>query len=367
MIRQFEQIRQQERAVPPPVSSFHSSFNGYNSTAEGNDQAGGWAEFAADLLTMGLGWAVRNLGLTIKPELLGIASPQQESKDELPKMEEVTKHRSANEPNSLPNMQTAFGGRFSVPDERSVVQDQLQDLIPHGEPRSASETEEDSDAESFAKKYIGRGNDDVIENPVTVFGRGAVVTRSVGGRLHAQYPDKPRRSRRTGVPNTNRIIKKCGVPSKARLQTAIPKPDVPAHVNTVSNEVKYPTLPSISFTPPLDQPKVPETRRRIPKAIEYPGLPPVEPSTPAGYDPSYRMRYPDDTRFHHGSAGVDPIGAHARRITKGQAGTHSTAGKAVRRHHRIVSGSFGSFEVNKPSRLDERKYRLLQHAKKKNN
>lgn len=79
---------------------------------------------------------------------------------------------------------------------------------------------------------------------------------------------------------------------------------------------------------------------------------------PSGYCTNYRARHPTDTQFHRGSAGIDPLGAHNRRIHLSNTLLRSSQAGVTPRY-RIVSGSFGSFGPSKPSRFDEREYRLF--------
>jgi hypothetical protein len=329
---------------------------------------------------MGLGWAANNL--VLKNQDVTIEVVQYEDKST--QIEQVVSTSPVNVSEYRPTFSTATTVLDSAPE---ILPAPPQYLPAPGNwhrgqytpAATVSDTEEDSDAESFANKYIGRGHT-FIESPVTVFGPGAIVNRSIGGRIHARHENPLLRSRK------NRVTKRSPKPANDQPKSSFAEQFValmekPASLKEAAvkseekpvTDIKYPTLPTLSgrdTEPPVPY-KFRELGRRPPDPHRCPGLPPVQPSTPAGYDPSYRYRRPNDTRSHHDSAGVNPLGALARvaRIRKEQAAPSTarnvTSGSAVRRHHRIVSGSFGSFEVNKPSRFDERKYRLLQRGKRK--
>jgi hypothetical protein len=313
----------------------------------------GLENYATDLRAMGFGRAVKNLGLAADTGSQA-ASFEADRGSDLQCGTQLAQNQNA------ATEQVVDARVTTEPPKASSTGG--QDNYAGG-----SDTEEDSDAEEFVKKYIGRSTNPVIENPHTVFGEGFIVNRSMGGGLHVHYAPRSHIARGCKASPATEMTSQ---PRKLRVDPSRTKhhqsSNPPQKPQGVVNDVQYPILPSVSasYEPFTPQKNVREERRRIPEATPYPGLPPIQPTTPLGYDPSYRPRYIDDTRFNQGSAGVNPLGAHARPITK-TPNAHSKAGNAIRRHHRLVSGSFGSFEVNKPSRFDERNYRLLQRSRKK--
>lgn len=235
-----------------------------------------------------------------------------------------------------------------------------------------SPTEVASDDEEFTRRYLPGNSKAPPERPVqTVFGPGYEVIHSFGGRIHAKQIATPPRTSTARAPQTKAsyLDRKNAVPApkvfgslpddhpvqvpEADALSSLPILNLGQPVDSGKSfddgQVHYPTLPSIaSFDsePPLYAHPAPEN------------VPPPETPTPAGYLPSYRPRNPKDTMYHHGSAGVNPLGAHARGVTKVEAKKRHPAVDALRKH-RIVSGSFGSFEGAQPNKFEERTYRLM--------
>lgn len=191
-----------------------------------------------------------------------------------------------------------------------------------------SDTEVDPDAEEIAARYLAKAKmkDPQVE---VVCGPGVEVTRSYGGTLYAK-----------------------------RVDTETPDND----------DVPYPTLPASQTSWPINPPQNKATHQtQKSTSVSIAGLPkPLgSPSVTASTDTSTWMashtaRQPEDTVFHLGSAGVNPLGAHARQVFASRKAP--CVGKKARKY-KIVSGSFGSFEVRKPNRFDERKYQLLPQVK----
>lgn len=211
-----------------------------------------------------------------------------------------------------------------------------------------SDTEEDSDAEEVAQLYLAKTPPPKKNSPYLQ-------------QIYDSDKDQPLFSHRFHAdtnanddielqinPTLSALAKKMGKQDSSNKEDPVP----PSSSNPfdAKNKLnpKYPSSPKLSSsTFKVDLP-----RRSAP----------TQNPPPAQTIPTYRTRYPSDTQFHHGSAGIDPLGAYSRPVA-GQRLQHGSA--ATTRHHQIVSGSFGSFEPGRPLRFDEREYQLLAGGKRK--
>lgn len=209
------------------------------------------------------------------------------------------------------------------------------DFLPVDIYDTTSDTEVDDDDEELIAKYLNRPPSP--KRPVmAVFGPGVIITRSIGGTLRP------------------RIV-------EPRSRTIQASPDNPSPWSDTAREgdIHYPTLPSFSsFSSSQGLPLQPSPTMQPPAILVH--SPPTDILLPAlnslaGYIPTYRPRTPRDTVFHRGSAGINPLGAFDRPLRP----MLRPVTPGATRPHRIVSGSFGSFEQTPPSRFEERKYRLL--------
>ncbi|KAF2706068.1 hypothetical protein K504DRAFT_460154 [Pleomassaria siparia CBS 279.74] len=178
------------------------------------------------------------------------------------------------------------------------------DLLPFNIWDETSDTESDENAEVVAEHFLSKIDlPERLKN--TIPGPGIALTTTSSGLIH--FPPKD--------PTMQSVVDEGG--DSFMTDTGY------------SGQDQFPTVLNDS-SPPISTRTPPTT------------------DNPSGFGP----RKPDDTRFHHGSAGVDPLGAHGRLL-------RPTLPPKTRRGRLIVSGSFGTFENTPTSRFDERGYRLL--------
>jgi hypothetical protein len=256
---------------------------------------------------------------------------------------------------------------------------------------TGSDTEDECD-EELAQYYLNKMTDDTDRKKETVFGEGIEVWTSVGGTVYADITDDVRRKIRE---------------EELWGQGALDTVEVGGGKRKIGSGV--------------EDEKVTEKKERSPDAhkgsadIDAHACPPHTQRTIP-----YPDRDPDATLFYHSSAGINPLGAHARPVkplpkrrlplssphvtssatrigiqgpshphhssqvphphtsrtsnmhTKGPVQIFPTQDHGEvqtapsKRGHplpavrpsRIVSGSFGSFDGSGRGRFDERKYRL---------
>ncbi|KAJ4362537.1 hypothetical protein N0V83_010631 [Neocucurbitaria cava] len=231
---------------------------------------------------------------------------------------------------------------------------------------SDTESEDNNALEQF---FLDKMTDDTDTKVQTVFGDGVVVWRSHGGTVYTDLSDKEKKRRRAE--------EIWGVKRKREDEVDDNPMDKKKGDGDDKEVVKN------------------DHGKPIPLPPDPPGVLPAR-----GGAVPYPPRTPNDTRFNRGSAGIDPLGAYNRPIKplpsrsrqeryhlnpyhnlnhmqnlnlnqnqnqhetpqydnhqRGAVVLNPTA--APQAAHRIVSGSFGSFEVRQPSRFDERAYRLL--------
>jgi hypothetical protein len=247
---------------------------------------------------------------------------------------------------------------------------------------SSSDTEDENDEET-AQYYLNKMSDDTDRETTTVFGKDVDVWTSFGGTVYAEVTDSVRRKMREEElwgENARDKVEEGGLKRKIAAEKQ-------------------------------------EDEGGLEKDVEQKkDIPTQSPMTP------YPSRDPAATQFHHGSAGIDPLGAlnrpikpiPKRRLPSSTISPHITS-SAMRvgiegaspslhnlppgtlglhhdtkghsqmmppppnlprpgapptppsprnhlvppvRPNRIVSGSFGSFDGSGQGRFDERKYRL---------
>ncbi|KAF2276340.1 uncharacterized protein EI97DRAFT_36381 [Westerdykella ornata] len=361
IIRAFSKLRGRSwHAELPRMSDFQKP-----GTSTGGPE-NGWWEFAHDLREMGLGWAEEQFGPP--PIVQGPATDAVGSQSELESATDEAAKGSDTEPDSemetiakqylraksgfrhaqrfrdttseagsggIPRVREAKShiARISASGDALFASDQ-----PHAGSDKGEDTKEDSEAEQIAQRYPQRPSPP----------RARRSSAADFGKVEEYGPIDMMRIRRRG-----------------RIAPPLPKEGWPSYDSQA--EVEYPTLPSLPSFPSQHQPPAspPVPSRPVPNVAPQPNLPPAQAPTPGGYLATYRPRQPNDTLFHRGSAGVNPDGAHARPPFKKRSMHAKNGMGGVLRHHRIVSGSFGSFETEKPSRFNDRPYRLFAERRQK--
>ncbi|QRD03504.1 hypothetical protein JI435_102830 [Parastagonospora nodorum SN15] len=252
-----------------------------------------------------------------------------------------------------------------------------------------SDTEDEED-EQTAQYYLNKMRDDTDRPKQTVFGEGVEVWKSYGGTIYADLTDQVKRKMR-----------------EEETWNAEAMATVAGGLKRKMGEEADAKIKNWMLEKKTDGKPIPPDPISMPPA---PILPPTE---------AYPDRDPSATRFHFSSAGIDPLGAHARPIkplprrsnlprmgerlvSVGVTGTSGSVpvphadpltgtqpqvrdgesppvpasspslrrralpvfrapreGALETRTRRVVSGSFGSFEGG-VGRFDERKYRLGQ-------
>ncbi|KAH7377817.1 hypothetical protein BKA66DRAFT_571846 [Pyrenochaeta sp. MPI-SDFR-AT-0127] len=194
----------------------------------------------------------------------------------------------------------------------------------------ASDTEEDDDAE-MVQYYLNKRKDETARNVETVFGAGVRVWKSMGGTMYSGVEEGVKsksKAKNIQRPKTQGVKRQFGGDLKEDEQSVSGEKK--------KGEAGMVTIPHISPYPALPQPQTPHTN-------------------------TYRTRTPHDTIFNKGSAGIDPLGAHNRPVKSLPVRRQDTEGHSGP-FNRIVSGSFGSFEMQPPSRFDERPYKMLPNT-----
>lgn len=235
----------------------------------------------------------------------------------------------------------------SLLEKRRKISEQYGIDIPEEDLGSDTEPEDEDYAEALSQEYLNKMTDDV-ETPVNM------------------ADDHVSETSEEFTLEINQTIQSL---SQSQQEQALVDDDSDEDGDSESEDderaIKYPklsTLSSAAFAQDLN-PRDPSPNP-IPDIVVHPPatmLPPPSAQTPAGYSSTYRPCRPNDTMYHRGSAGIDPLGAHNRLTRPGP----SIDAMLATRPHRIVSGSFGSFEPSRPSRFDEREYRLVAAGEKR--
>lgn len=214
-------------------------------------------------------------------------------------------------------------------------------LLRTAEDAAGSSTDEEEN-EDLAQYYLDKMTDDTNRRVETVFGKGVDVWKSFGGTVYADLDEREKRRER------ERDIwgKRKRGDEKGRGIVRAEK-DEGKKVGVVENQA---TKPNIALMLKPDFP-----------------LPPVV---------QYRHRREEETQFHRGSAGIDPLGNYNRPVkllpkrarhpaapladtsVVGTDAAPDVPVAALGGARRIVSGSFGSFDEVPRGRFDERAYRL---------
>ena len=166
---------------------------------------------------------------------------------------------------------------------------------------SDTEDEDAADAEETAQYYLNKMHDDTNRVKQTVFGEGVEVWKSHGGTIYADLTDQVKRDiREKETWNAEAMAtvagglkRKMGEEADAKIQNWM--------LDKKTDGTPIP--PDVSHPPPI-----PFTYTNIPQPIPMPPAPPLPPTE------AYPNRDPSATRFHFSSAGIDPLGAHARPI-----------------------------------------------------
>ncbi|KAH4035299.1 hypothetical protein HBI25_121750 [Parastagonospora nodorum] len=147
-----------------------------------------------------------------------------------------------------------------------------------------SDTEDEED-EQTAQYYLNKMRDDTDRPKQTVFGEGVEVWKSYGGTIYADLTDQVKRKMR-----------------EEETWNAEAMATVAGGLKRKMGEEADAKIKNWMLEKKTDGKPIP------PDPISMP-LAPILPSTEA-----YPDRDPSATRFHFSSAGIDPLGAHARPI-----------------------------------------------------